>query len=287
MTDRKILGVHPSKPTVEGAGVRLYRAFGHDEAKRMDPFLMLDDFHSGDPDDYMAGFPWHPHRGFETVTYMVTGAMEHTDNLGNRGVIRDGDVQWMTAGSGIIHQEKPLRAEGFMQGFQLWVNLPRAHKMTAPRYRGITADQIPEVKVGGSTVKVIAGRLNGVEGPVRDLFVDIEYLDVALAPGAEFSHETDESWTAFAYTFKGVAGFSGSRPIKAYNLVELGAGDKIKAEAGPRGARFLLASGKPLGEPIAWRGSVVMNTQVELDQAYKELREGTFTKADLSPDEAK
>ncbi len=279
MTDRKVLGVHPSRPTIEGAGVRLFRAFGHDEARRMDPFLMLDDFHSGDPDDYMAGFPWHPHRGFETVTYMVTGAMEHRDNLGNRGTIRDGDVQWMTAGSGIIHQEKPLRAEGFMQGFQLWVNLPRAHKVTAPRYRGITADQIPEAKLGDASVRVIAGTLNGVLGPVRDLFVDIEFIDVSLTPGAEFTHETDESWTAFAYTFKGAAGFNGTRPIEAYNFVEFGVGDRVTAEAGPQGARFLLVSGEPLGEPIAWRGSIVMNTQTELDQAYREIREGTFIKA--------
>jgi len=192
MTKRKVTGVRASKPTVEGAGVRLYRAFGYDEAERMDPFLMLDDFHSSDPDDYMAGFPWHPHRGFETVTYMATGEMEHRDSMGNRGTIRGGDVQWMTAGSGIVHQEMPLRARGFMQGFQLWVNLPKAYKMTAPRYRGITADQTPLVKAGDASVKVIAGTLNGVRGPVRDLFVEVEYLDVNLPPGATFTHETDE-----------------------------------------------------------------------------------------------
>jgi hypothetical protein len=280
MAVRSALRVYPAKPTVEGAGVRLYRAFGYDEARRMDPFLMLDDFHSGDPDDYMAGFTWHPHRGFETVTYMVSGAMEHEDNMGNRGTIRAGDVQWMTAGSGIIHQETPLRADGFMQGFQLWVNLPRAHKMTTPRYRSITADQIPEVKTGDASVRVVSGTLSGVEGPVRDLFVDVEYLDVNLPPGTGFTHETDENWTAFAYTFKGAAGFSGSRLVEAYHMVELGSGDRVTAKAGPEGARFLLISGRPLGEPIAWRGSIVMSTQTELGLAYREIREGTFIKAE-------
>ena len=280
MATRRVTGVHASTPTVEGAGVHLHRAFGYDEAKRMDPFLLLDDFHSSDPDDYMAGFTWHPHRGFETVTYMVAGAMEHKDNMGNRGTIRSGDVQWMTAGSGIIHQEMPLRSEGFIQGFQLWVNLPKAHKMTAPRYRGITADQIPEVRTGDASVRVIAGTLSDVQGPVRDLFVEVEYLDVSLPPGAAFTHETNKSWTVFAYTFKGAARFGGSRLVEAYHIVELSSGDAVAAQAGLEGARFLLVSGKPLGEPIAWRGSIVMNSQAELDQSYRELKEGTFIKTD-------
>jgi quercetin 2,3-dioxygenase len=277
---RLIGGVWAGKPTVDGAGVRLNRIFSHDETGFMDPFLLLDDFHSKNPDDYLAGFPWHPHRGIETVTYIIRGEVAHGDSMGNRGAIRSGDMQWMTAGSGIIHQEMPKRYEGMMQGFQLWVNLPKTHKMMAPRYRDIAKETIPEVSTAeGATVKVISGRLGGKRGPIKDLVADISYLDVIMEPLSGTELKTKRGHTAFAYVFEGSATFGldgGETPAGSIALFK-GGGD-VKAASGKNGARYLFVSGKPLHEPIAWRGPIVMNTQEELDRAYAEYAEGTFIK---------
>jgi hypothetical protein len=277
MSVRKIKRVHGSVPTVEGAGVHLFRAFGFLETGLTDPFLLLDDFHGDDYGRYMAGFPWHPHRGIETVTYMVNGEVEHGDSLGNTGVIGSGDVQWMTAGGGIIHQEMPLKVEGFMQGFQLWVNLPGSRKMMAPRYRGIVSGDIPDVVVGGARVKVIAGEFDGVRGPVEDLVVAVEYLDVNVHAGDRFTHGTAPGDTVFAYVFQGEAVVDGTR-MGSGSLIVFEEGGGVEFNAGPEGGRFLLVSGELLGEPVAWRGPIVMNTQDELDLAFRELREGTFIK---------
>ncbi len=280
---RTVEDISVSQPTLEGAGVKLRRAFGNQAAPVFDPFLLLDDFGSDRPEDYILGFPWHPHRGIETVTYMLTGEVERGDSIGNSGVINSGDVQWMTAGSGIIHQEMPRRWNGRMRGFQLWVNLPARNKMMAPRYRGILSSDIPEAHLaGGLGVKVIAGCLNGIEGPVRDLVVETEYLDVAVPAGGVFERELPTGNRAFAYVFDGEGRFE-SRHVQDYHLVTLGPGRKVRAEAGAEGLRFLLVSGLPLGEPVAWGGPIVMNTQEELERAFREYREGTFIKHGKHP----
>jgi redox-sensitive bicupin YhaK (pirin superfamily) len=271
-----------SRPTIEGAGVNLKRALGPGETRTADPFLLLDDFHSEDPSDYVAGFPWHPHRGIETVTYMIRGVVEHGDSIGNKGAINSGDVQWMTAGSGILHQEMPQEYKGRFQGFQLWVNLPASQKMMKPRYRDVRKDQIPSHSPEkGVDIKVIAGRSNGVEGPVKDLVVETEYLDVSLAPGRTLNHRVKKQNTALAYVFEGSARFSPESrfEIGAENVVVFGAGSEIEIQAGADHARFLLISGRPLKEPIAWGGPIVMNTQAELDLAFEELRTGKFIKS--------
>lgn len=284
---RGVERVWGSRPTLEGAGVRLKRAIGPEEAQRLDPFLMLDDIHSSDPRDYMAGFPMHPHRGMETVTYMVRGAMEHRDSIGNHGVIESGDVQWMTAGSGILHQEMPRRFEGALQGFQLWVNLPRERKMMPPRYRDIKGSAIPVFRPeAGVEVKVVAGKVDGVQGPVRDLVMDVEYLDVKLAAGMDFAHAVPEGRHAFAYVFEGSGYFEeGSKhKVGAEQLVLFSDGEEIWADAGEEGVRFLFASGAPINEPIAWGGPMVMNSRAELNQAFEELKKGTFVKGERSSD---
>ncbi len=273
--------IQQSRPTVEGAGVRLKRVFGPREAPLVDPFLLLDDFHSADPDDYIAGFPWHPHRGIETVTYMIRGVVEHGDSIGNKGAISSGDVQWMTAGNGILHQEMPQRIEGMMQGFQLWVNLPSSKKMMDPRYRDVSSSQIPSHSAGdGVEVKVISGEFKGTKGPVQDLVVETEYLDVGLEAGATFEHTVSPKMRSVAYVYQGAASFGkeGKNLVDAQNLVILGEGRKVSAKADRKGARFLLASGSPLKERIAWGGPIVMNTQEQLDLAFRELSEGTFIK---------
>lgn len=257
------------------------RAFGFYEVPRLDPFLMLDDFHSSNPRDYMAGFPWHPHRGIETVTYMIRGDFDHGDSIGNSGTIGSGEVQWMTAGSGIIHQEMPREYRGMMQGFQLWVNLPASNKMMDPRYRGITADKIPSTRTSkGVDVKVIAGKVGRIEGPVKDLVVEVEYLDVSVGPGMEFDHGISKGNSAFAYVFEGQGFFDSSNrgPAGAGSLIMLGDGDQIETKAGKDGVRFLLVSGRPIGEPVAWRGPIVMNTERELDIAFDEYWNGRFIK---------
>lgn len=278
---RKVDATLRSAPTVEGAGVHLFRAFGPREVKQVDPFLLLDDFHSENPRDYLAGFPLHPHRGIETVTYMIRGVVEHGDSIGNKGVINSGDVQWMTAGNGILHQEMPQRYEGMMQGFQLWVNLPSSKKMMNPRYRDVSKSQIPtHAPSRGIDIKVIAGEIGGTKGPVQDLVVRTEYFDVGLGPGVAFEHYVDPGHRTVAYVYEGAASFGKERKniVGSENLVVLGQGRKIAVKADRRGARFLLASGAPLRERVAWGGPIVMNTQDELDLAFRELSEGTFIK---------
>ncbi|MCP5103823.1 MAG: pirin family protein [bacterium] len=281
MTDnyRKISKILKSKPFVEGAGVRLKRAFGNNEVSLLDPFLLLDDFHSDNPDDYIAGFPSHPHRGIETITYMLQGSVEHQDSIGNRGVIRDGDVQWMTAGSGIIHSEMPQRREGLLQGFQLWVNLPAASKMMKPRYQEIKSENIPEISLaGGVTVKVISGLVDGTSGAVRDIVVDPEFLDVFVPPGTEFSHPVKTDYTVFAYVIAGAGYFqeAAKTPVAAEHLVIFEVGDRVHVTGGDDSVRFLLVSGKPIKEQVAWYGPIVMNTQEELRIAFEEYQNGTF-----------
>jgi len=296
---RKIRKVWKSRPTLEGAGVHLKRAFGYNEVPQFDPFLLLDDFHSDNPAHYLNGFPWHPHRGIETITYVLHGRVEHGDSMGNSGVIASGDVQWMTAGSGIVHQEMPKGEKGgLMWGFQLWANLPAAHKMMPPRYRGIVADQIPEVALkGGVKVKVICGEAGGVKGPVRDVVVEPEYLDVSVPPKTTFTRPVKRGHTVLAYVIEGEGYFGPERSAYDYEQVGLnyfdfprrcvcaaeslilyGDGEEVTVTTQEKPARFLLVSGKPIREPIAWYGPIVMNTQEELRVAFEEYEAGTFIK---------
>jgi redox-sensitive bicupin YhaK (pirin superfamily) len=278
---RNIEEVLISKPTIEGAGVHLRRAFGYREMPRFDPFLLLDYFGSENPDDYLAGFPWHPHRGIETVTYMLHGSVEHGDSLGNSGVIGSGDIQWMTAGSGIIHQEMPQKTTGRLRGLQLWVNLPAEHKIMDPRYQEITADMVPEIEAErGVKVKVIAGEFEGHRGPVREIVCDPRYLDVTLHPGITFEQPVHVGHRVFAFTLDGEGSFSDASAanIGEGAVVLFEDGDRVGARASEKGFRFLLVSGKPVGEPVAWRGPIVMNTDEELRTAFEEYRAGTFIK---------
>jgi quercetin 2,3-dioxygenase len=268
--------------TIEGAGVRLHRAFGFGELPRFDPFLMLDDFRAGDdPSDYSAGFPWHPHRGIETVTYMLEGRIEHGDSMGNSGNINGGDIQWMTAGSGIIHQEMPKPVGGRMGGFQLWANLPRSHKMIAPRYQEVGRDRVPKVMpVPGVTIKVICGEIAGVTGPVKDIVTDPVYLDVAIDPGFVFDMPVNRHYTVAAYVIGGEGSFGGGKEkkVRDRDMLLFGDGDQVAASASGSTLRFLLLSGRPIREPVAWGGPIVMNTDEELKQAFREYRNGTFIK---------
>lgn len=278
---RKIAKILQGQPTMEGAGVRLKRVFGYHEVPLFDPFLLLDHFGSDNPDDYLAGFPWHPHRGIETVTYMLAGIVEHGDSLGNMGTIRSGDVQWMTAGNGIIHQEMPQKYDGLMTGFQLWVNLPASHKMMEPRYRDVKQAQIPEIELNQDLkIKVISGEVQGIQGPVQDIVVDTEYLDVTLSPGAAFEHQVKTEYNAFAYVIEGRGYFDPDKTaeIEKEHLVLFEKGDSVKITATTEKLWFLFVAGKPLNEPVAWRGPIVMNTQAELAQAFEEYRNGTFIK---------
>lgn len=277
---RAVHKMFSGRPTLEGAGVLLHRVFGYSETPLFDPFLMLDDFGSSAPDEYMAGFPWHPHRGIETVTYMLHGSVAHGDSLGNSGVIRDGQVQWMTAGGGIIHQEMPELQTDYLRGVQLWVNLPARDKMMAPRYQDIAGDSIPSVRTkAGAEVLVLAGAFENVHGPVKDLIIDPGYLDVLLPPGTRFEHAVPEKHTVFAYVLEGGGFFGDGKSAMAKGRLALfGPGPAVSAAAGKEGLRFILVSGRPLGEPIAWGGPIVMNTQAELDQAFREYHAGTFVK---------
>jgi len=279
---RSVEEILPARETIEGAGVHLRRAFGHPEVPKLDPFLLLDDFRSENPAEFVAGFPWHPHRGIETVTYMLDGRVDHEDSLGNAGVIGPGDVQWMTAGGGIIHQEMPKPLDGKMGGFQLWVNLPASQKMMDPRYRELKEARIPAVEPApGVRVRVIAGTVAGVRGPVRDIVVDPEYLDVRLEEGRVLDHPVTPGHRAFAYLLGGEGRFEveGER-IDSEHLVLFGDGERVRIEAGSRPLRFLLISGKPVGEPVAWWGPIVMNNRRELEQAVEEYHNGTFLKHD-------
>jgi redox-sensitive bicupin YhaK (pirin superfamily) len=296
---RMIRKVWKSIATIEGAGVHLHRAFGYSQVPTFDPFLLLDDFRSDTPELYLQGFPWHPHRGIETITYVLRGDVEHGDSMGNRGVISAGDVQWMTAGSGIIHQEMPQGdPEGRMYGFQLWANLPKSHKMMDPRYREVKSVQIPEVALqNGVRIKVISGRVDGSQGPVQDIVTDPEYLDVTMPPGAEFRHPTRRGHTAFAYVIEGKGFFCREKDPFTYEaegrnyfdmrrepfvsngmVVLFEDGDEVLAATEAEGVRFLLISGRPIGEPVAWYGPIVMNTEEELRIAFAEYEDGTFTK---------
>lgn len=299
MKNRKIRKVFKSKPTLEGAGVHLRRVFGNSEVPLFDPFLMLDDFRNTDPYQYIKGFPWHPHRGIETITYVLKGDVEHGDSMGNKGVISSGDMQWMTAGSGIIHQEMPQGDDnGIMEGFQLWANLPKANKMMKPRYRDIKSSQVPEVvTASGAKIKVIAGTVEGKKGPVTDIVIDPEYLDISLSALSEFVHKTPRGHTVFAYVIGGKGVFCNEKNPFAYGAlgenyfdmkrdpyihngtaVLFGDGDQVTVSAQGEPVRFLLISGKPIGEPVAWYGPIVMNTEEELEIAFEEYRNGTFIK---------
>lgn len=273
---RTVKQIVKSKATIEGVGVRLKRVFGYNEVPLFDPFLLLDHFGSENPEDYIKGFPWHPHRGIETVTYMLNGEVEHGDSIGNRGLIKSGDIQWMTAGSGIIHQEMPKKYEGLMQGFQLWVNLPAKKKMIAPKYRGVTKNQIPTLEKEGAEIKVIAGMINGTKGPIKDLVVDVEYFDVRLAASKTFEHATGRGCNVFVYVTEG-SGYSDDVLIESQHCAVFSDGESVKIKA-KDDLRFLFVSGKPLNEPVVWGGPIVMNTQEELENAFQELDEGTFIK---------
>ncbi len=320
---RPVEQLYTAQPTLEGAGVKLKRGFGSGEVGQFDPFLLLDDFHSDNPMDYLAGFPWHPHRGIETITYILRGEVAHGDSIGNSGVIRPGEVQWMTAGRGIIHQEMPKQYNGtLLWGFQLWANLPASKKMTEPKYQGITAGEIPQVELeNGTKIKVICGEVEGTAGPVQGVAIDPEYLDVTVPAGGEFSHPLPEEKTVFAYVIEGkgrfgpealpgvidrqtdlpgaAAGRAAGKPegealfgpgiqqsavtgpVGPETVVRFGKGDAVAAKAAVKAddstaLRFLLVSGKPLKEPIAWKGPIVMNTDEELHTAFQEYRKGDF-----------
>jgi redox-sensitive bicupin YhaK (pirin superfamily) len=286
--NRTIKKIWQSQPTREGAGVRLKRAFGFNETPQLDPFLLLDAFHSDNPEDYKRGFPWHPHRGIETITYILDGDVEHGDSLGNRGIISAGDVQWMTAGSGIIHQEMPKGdPRGEMWGFQLWSNLPARQKMMAPRYQEVKQGEIPQVKTrDGATIRVVAGEVDGVRGPVREIATDPVFLDVSIPAGKSFTYPVQTAHTVFAYVAEGEGYFEKTGAFDRDTpgahgegtLVLYGPGDSVAVSTDKKPVRFLLVAGKPLDEPIAWYGPIVMNTQQELATAFKEYQEGTFVK---------
>jgi len=300
MAARLVQKILKARPTIEGAGVHLKRVFGYSQVPLFDPFLMLDDFHNSRPEDYLAGFPWHPHRGIETITCVLEGLVEHGDSMGNKGVIGSGDVQWMTAGSGIIHQEMPKESPtGTMWGLQFWANLPAAKKMMAPRYRDVNAADIPEVSLdSGVRVKVVGGEVQGVRGPVQDIVIDPEMLDVTVPAGMVFRHPVKAGHTAFAYVLTGEGHFDERRDAFAFEVVGKGwsdvsrkcscgpetvvlyerTGDELMATALSGPLRFLLVTGRPLGEPVAWYGPVVMNTQDELRVAFDEYQQGTFIK---------
>ena len=298
MSLRPVLETRKAVATMEGAGVKLHRAFGFQDPTELDPFLLFDDFRNEHPEDFLKGFPWHPHRGIETITYVLSGTVEHGDSLGNTGTLGAGDVQWMTAGSGILHQEMPQgNADGQMHGFQLWGNLPAAQKMTAPRYQDVSAGDIPVITDDdGTVVRVIVGAFWGQTGPVDGIAADPQYLDISVPAGVRKTFRIDTYRRAFAYVFEGAAAFAdASQPAGVLlekevagqelnirdlsgdrTLIRFGTGDEVTVQAGPDGARFLLISGAPIAEPVAWHGPIVMNTQDELRQAVSDLRNGTF-----------
>jgi quercetin 2,3-dioxygenase len=299
MSVRPIKKVLQTKPTLEGAGVKLQRAFGFGDTSEFDPFLLFDDFRNENPEDYLAGFPWHPHRGIETITYVLAGTVQHGDSLGNRGNLGAGDVQWMTAGSGILHQEMPRGdARGRMHGFQLWANLPSSLKMTKPRYQDVAATDIPEaVDDDGTAVRVICGEFWGRKGPIEGVAADPRYLDVSVPPGQKKRLAVETSRHAFAYVFAGSGSFRDAsdpqgvlteevatggtvrdQDTRNRSLVLFDRGDEVVVQAGEEGIRFLLVSGKPIEEPVAWYGPIVMNTNEQLQQAIAELRSGSFIK---------
>jgi redox-sensitive bicupin YhaK (pirin superfamily) len=275
---RPIKRLAKAVPTIEGAGVKLRRAFGFGDTESFDPFLLLDDFRNERPEDYIKGFPWHPHRGIETITYVLAGSVDHGDSMGNAGTISVGDVQWMTAGKGIIHQEMPHGDEtGRMHGFQLWANLPASLKMMAPRYQDIHAADIPEVMDDdGTRIWVVCGSFRGTAGPVDQIAAEPQYIDVWVPPEKRKSLPVETTRHAFAYVFAGSGRFANDEIADNRSLVLFDSGNEVVVQAGPMGIRFLLISGRPLGEPVAWHGPIVMNTQEELRQAFSQLDDGTF-----------
>ena len=298
MSVRPIKQLIRTQPTLEGAGVKLQRGFGFGNTTEFDPFLLFDDFRNENPADYLKGFPWHPHRGIETITYVLAGTVEHGDSLGNRGTLGAGDVQWMTAGRGIMHQEMPQGdPTGRMHGFQLWANLPSALKMSAPRYQDVKSDEIPDVvDDDGTRVRVVCGEFWGKKGPVEGVAADPRYLDVSVPPGGRKRLAVDRAHHAFAYVFAGSGTFrDASRPQSLLtedvngdtlrslphesenrSLILFDRGDEVVVQAGDEGIRFLLVSGRPIEEPVAWYGPIVMNTKAELQQAISDLQNGTF-----------
>ncbi|WP_224825867.1 pirin family protein [Cognatishimia sp. MH4019] len=300
MSLRPTLETRQAIPTMEGAGVKLHRAFGFQDPSELDPFLLFDDFRNERPQDFEAGFPWHPHRGIETITYVLNGTVDHGDSLGNEGTLGAGDVQWMTAGSGILHQEMPHgNAQGQMHGFQLWANLPSSLKMTAPRYQDVQGKDIPEViDDDGTRVKVIVGEFWGKSGPVDGIAADPQYLDIFVPAGVKKTFKVDTYRRAFAYVFEGAGAFADASDPQGVllekevagqevnirdlsgnrTLIRFGTGEEVTVQAGEEGVRFLLVSGAPIQEPVAWHGPIVMNTQEELQTAMRELRNGTFIK---------
>lgn len=298
MSLRPVKNLSQAIPTMEGAGVKLYRAFGFEDPSMLDPFLLFDDFRNDRPEDFQKGFPWHPHRGIETITYVLNGSVEHGDSLGNEGTLGAGDVQWMTAGSGIMHQEMPKgNAQGVMHGFQLWANLPASLKMTDPRYQDVQGKDIPEIiDDDGTRVKVIVGDFWGKKGPVDGVAADPQYLDIFVPAGVKKSFKIDTYARVFAYIFDGTGKFSDASVPQGVllekevmgeelnirdlsgnrTLVRFDTGDEVTVQAGPKGMRFLLISGAPIQEPVAWHGPIVMNTQDELKKAFSDLRNGTF-----------
>jgi hypothetical protein len=304
MSIRPVRRIVQARPTIEGAGVHLRRAFGFGDTEETDPFLLFDDFRNERPEDYVAGFPWHPHRGIETITYVLSGSVAHGDSLGNRGTLGSGDVQWMTAGRGILHQEMPRGdPQGRMHGFQLWANLPASLKMTAPRYQEVTAGDIPEeVDDDGTRVRVVCGEFWGRRGPIDGVAADPSYVDVWVSPGRRKTFRVDTRRHAFAYVFEGDGTFRDASPPRGVlveqpgpievvarepagdrSLVLFDDGDEVTVQAGDAGIRFLLVSGRPLEEPVAWYGPIVMNTEDELRTAYQELRDGTFIREERRP----
>ncbi|NOX74238.1 MAG: pirin family protein [Alphaproteobacteria bacterium] len=301
MSIRPVKSLSKATPTLEGAGVHLHRAFGFDDPTMLDPFLLFDDFRNEVPEDYLRGFPWHPHRGIETITYVLSGTVEHSDSLGNKGTLGAGDVQWMTAGSGIMHQEMPKgNANGQMHGFQLWANLPADLKMTEPRYQDVPSVEIPEIgEDDGTIVRVIIGNFRGRKGPVDGIAADPQYLDISILPGVKKTFPMHTYRKTFAYIFDGSGSFSdASAPTGVLlekeldgvevnirdlsgnrTLVQFDSGDSVSVQAGPQGVRFLLVSGAPIKEPVAWHGPIVMNTRTELQKAFQDLRDGSFIQA--------
>ncbi len=296
---RTIRKVYKSEHVTEGAGVKLHRAFGFNEAPLFDPFLLLDDFRSTRPEEYLKGFPWHPHRGIETITYVLKGEVEHGDSMGNKGDIASGDVQWMTAGSGIIHQEMPKGdTDDMMEGFQLWANLPGSNKMMQPRYQDIKANQIPVITMkNGVMIKIICGQVGDIKGPVQDIIIEPEYLDITIPPHTDFSHPTSLKHTVITYIIDGSGYFSKDKAafsheiaqtnyagtkkgpvLQNHDLALFNSGDNVTVQTKNQEVRFLLISGKPINEPVAWRGPIVMNTQEELQTAFEEYQRGTFIK---------
>ena len=304
MSIRPIKRIVRAQPAIEGAGVKLHRGFGFGDTREFDPFLLFDDFRNDTPADYLAGFPWHPHRGIETITYVLRGSVAHGDSLGNKGALGSGDVQWMTAGSGILHQEMPRGDDqGRMHGFQLWANLPSTLKMSAPRYQDVSSRDIPEVTDDdGTRVRIVCGTFWGKRGPVEGVAADPRYLDVRVPPLRSRTLPVERSRHAFAYVFEGDGSFrDASQPLGVWtelvgipepggpatvanrSLVLFDSGDEVTVRAGEEGIRFLLVSGKPLGEPVAWYGPIVMNTQAQLREAFFEFQNGTFLKKGKAP----